>query len=139
MRKKLLLFFWIAGILFPMAWLGRFSPAYRRVFDSIFSPEWMHWIMHALLFGGLAILVLAFARRALSWKTILVTITAVLAVGVFQEAFQLASQGAFSLSGSLFDLGVDLAGGALALAAFVLWTRRKSYRLRAGRAPGPGG
>ena len=49
MRAKLWLAIWLIGLLFPLAWLGRFSTAYRRVFNALFGPEWMHVGMHFAL------------------------------------------------------------------------------------------
>jgi len=39
----------------------------------------------------------------------------VLLVGVTQEAIQMFSVGVFNIGASLFDLGIDLAGGAIPL------------------------
>lgn len=47
-RKHALLFLWLAGILFPMAWLTRFSATYGRLFGRVFNPLWVHVLMHAL-------------------------------------------------------------------------------------------
>jgi hypothetical protein len=109
-RRWLLLLPWLLGILFPLAWLGTLSPAYRRIFDAIFAPLWMHIVMHLLLFGGL-VLLLAFAfRPRRNWRALAVLLGAALVIGMCQEVFQALSSGMFSLTGSLFDLGVDLAG-----------------------------
>ena len=115
LRSRLVLLLWLLGILFPMAWLGRFSPAYRRTFEAIFAPEWMHWFTHALLFGGLAALFVLVLRLNPDRKTTWMVIALTLSAGVLQESFQAFSQGSFSLSGSVFDLGVDLVGGLLGL------------------------
>jgi hypothetical protein len=109
-RARLVLLLWLVGILFPMAWLGRFSPAYRRAFDSIFAPDWMHWIMHALLFGGLVALFFIILRLNLDHKMAWIALALGLGVGCLQETFQALSQGSFSLAGSVFDLWVDLGG-----------------------------
>jgi hypothetical protein len=56
-NSRLALFLlWLAGILLPMAWFGRFSSSYRQAFNLIFSPQWMHIVMHAFLYAGLVVL-----------------------------------------------------------------------------------
>jgi len=135
LRSRLVLLLWLLGILFPMAWLGRFSPAYRRAFEAIFAPEWMHWIMHALLFGGLVALFVIVLRLNLDRKTALIALALVFGVGFLQEVFQALSQGSFSLAGSVFDLGVDLVGGLLGLGVvYVLRTKEsKDFPLSGGK------
>lgn len=120
MRSRLWLLLWLVGILFPMAWLGRLSSAYRRMFDRVFGPAWVHVLMHAILFGGLVVLLTFVFRLPVSRRTALVALGAVLAVGTLQEGFQVLSQGFLSLEGAAVDLGVDLSGGILGLAISVL-------------------
>ena len=135
LRSRLVLLLWLLGILFPMAWLGRFSPAYRRAFEAIFAPEWMHWFTHALLFGGLVALFVIVLRLNLDRKTALIALALVFGVGFLQEVFQALSQGSFSLAGSVFDLGVDLVGGLLGLGVvYVLRTKEsKDFPLSGGK------
>ena len=113
-----------------MAWLGRFSPAYQRAFDAIFAPEWMHWFMHALLFGGLAALFVIVLHLNLDRKTAWIALALALGVGFFQETFQALSQGSFSLAGSVFDLGVDLVGGLLGLGVVYVFRTKEFKNLR---------
>jgi hypothetical protein len=98
MKKTLLLLFWIAGILFPLAWLGKFSQGFRQAFDAVFGPLWMHILMHAGLFAFLALLIALqwskFSRLARG-KLVLPVLGAVLGVGLLQEGFQSLSSGAF--------------------------------------------
>lgn len=123
-HRPLILLLWILGILFPLAALGRFSPAFRGVFDALFAPLWMHIVMHALLFGGLVVLLFFALRWKMGKRTALGALLAVLVVGLLQETLQSLSQGAWPLLGMLADLGVDLAGGTLALVLVWLWTSR---------------
>jgi hypothetical protein len=120
MRARLILCLWLAGILFPLAWFGRFSPLYRRVFDFIFGAEWVHIAMHAALYVVLGILVIAMIRFPRRLRPALAVAIIVLAVGLLQETFQFISQGGGPLrpgilAHSAFDLGVDLLGGFIGL------------------------
>jgi hypothetical protein len=128
MRARIaLLLLWLAGILFPLAWLGRFSHAYRRLFDIIFSPEWMHWVMHALLYAGLVVLLGLVIPLPPGRRGLLLVLGLMLATGALQEYFQAISQGFGSITTALFDLGVDLAGGMMGLAGMMVHKYR-SYR-----------
>ncbi|RPI33136.1 MAG: hypothetical protein EHM70_06945 [Chloroflexota bacterium] len=111
MRSRWLILVWILGILFPMAWLGKYSAGFRRAFDAIFAPTWMHILMHALLYTVLVVLLLVMFRWQASWKTAARALSIVLVVGCAQEGLQSLGAGIFYASAALFDLGVDLAGG----------------------------
>jgi hypothetical protein len=130
MRRKriLLLVLWLLGILFPMAWLGNFSTSYRRVFNAIFTPEWMHWLMHAALYAGLVILLVGGFRLPLDRRTVLFVLAVVLLVGLIQEGMQLFSAVQIVSWNSLFDLGVDLIGAGIGLG--LVWGIRKASGLR---------
>jgi hypothetical protein len=114
MRKRIWLWLWIAGILFPMAWLGRFSTGFRRAFDALFGPLWVHILMHAGLFAVLGILIGAQLRRKKNGLRL--ALFAMLLVGLLQEGLQSLSAGRILPAGSLFDLGIDLAGGLIGVA-----------------------
>ena len=131
MRARIGLLLWLIGIMFPMAWIGHFSPAYQQAFNTIFGAEWMHVLMHALLFATLVIILVYIFRPALKIRTVLVISLLVLGVGFLQEGFQFVSQDNLAIQAImtrhiLFDLSVDLVGGFLALA--VLWTIKKRFR-----------
>jgi len=127
-RAACLLIAWLAGMLFPMALLGKFWPAFRYRFDAIFGPERMHIIMHALLFAGLVLLLWAVLGLRPGRRALWLTLGVVLLVAALQEGFQAISNSYFSLRASLFDLGVDLAGALLGLAAVGGWTVFKTRR-----------
>jgi hypothetical protein len=110
-RARFIFIVWLLGILFPLAWLGRFSPAYRCAFEAVFAPLWMHVLMHALLFAGLAILLVVAFKPFQSVKMVLAVAAVILAIGGLQEGFQWLSRGHFAVAAAAFDLGVDLAGG----------------------------
>jgi hypothetical protein len=116
-----------------MAWLGRFSSAYRRAFDAIFGPLWMHILMHAGLFAVLALLLthrLSNLRIFAGWKLPMLVTSAVLGLGLLQEGLQSLSGGVFLPSAAAFDLGVDFAGGLVGLGiaqGIVLFRRAKGW------------
>lgn len=65
----------------------------------------MHVLMHAALYAGLVILLrLAFRWRP-GWRTAVLSLLAVLAVGITQEVLQSSSQGYWPLWGIVYDLG----------------------------------
>ena len=110
-----ILLFWLLGILFPMAWLGKFSTQYRQAFNAIFSPEWMHWLMHAALYAGLVILFVRAFNLKINHRTTFIVLGLVLIVGIIQEGMQLVSNVQSLRWNSLLDLGVDLAGAGFGL------------------------
>ena len=124
----------LAGILFPMDWPGQVFPAYRAAYAYVFSPVWMHLLMHTLLFAGLAFGLSGLARfiqerrgqdAAEAGRTALAVLAGVLLVGVLQELFQGLSRGTLGwavLPDSLFDLVVDLVGGLLGLGVYAAWS-----------------
>jgi hypothetical protein len=127
-KRLLLLLLWLLGILFPMAWLGNFSADYREAFNTIFAPEWMHWLMHAALYAGLAILLVVVFNLPLNHRTLVLVLGTVLLVGLIQEGMQLFSAVQIVSWNSLFDLGVDLIGAGIGLG--VVWGIRKASGLR---------
>jgi hypothetical protein len=120
MRKRILLLVWIAGIIFPMVGLGRISPQFRRVFNAVFGPNWMHVVMHSVLFAGLVLLLLAATGCKPGWRAAGIALLVLLVVAVVQEGLQALIQGVFTLAGSLYDLNVDLLGGVVGYALFLL-------------------
>jgi VanZ family protein len=127
-KRFLFLIFWLLGILFPMAWLGKFSARYQQIFNAIFAPEWMHWLMHAALYAGLAILLVLVFGLPLTRRTVALVLGIVLLVGLIQEGMQLFSGVQVVSWNSLFDLGVDLAGAGIGLG--VVWGIRKASEVR---------
>ncbi len=131
MRARLALCLLLLGILFPAAWLRQFSTSYRRTFDSIFAPEWMHILLHMALFGILAILLVITLRIPLNRRTAVGVLLAILVIGMLQEGLQLLTHASLltrplAFGGPVFDLGVDLAGASLGLAALLLLRKRQN-------------
>ena len=129
MKRNLVLAFWIFGILFPMGWFIRVSPLGYRLFNDLFSPQWMHIFMHSLLFGVLgALLMFNFFGRMSVRNAAAVVLALVLGVAVAQEGIQLISARLPVHGDNFFDIGVDMSGGivgaALALCVRKLFDRR---------------
>lgn len=125
MRKRLIMLLWLLGILLPMAWFTRFSAMYSRLFQSVFSPLWMHVLTHAFLFAVLAYLLASFVTPRMSLVTrkhvTLVILALVLVVALTQEGLQLLYKSRPPGLDELFDLGVDLVGASVGMLVF--WRR----------------
>ena len=117
----LILALWLAGMLFPTALPGKSSPAYRAVFNAVFHPQWVHVVMHLVLFAGLSLLLVILFRLPLGWRTAGLLLGAAALVGVGQEILQAFSQGFLYIWGAAFDLGVDLLGAGLSY--LLMWWR----------------
>ncbi len=111
-RKKIFLLLWVAGIVLPLAGLSRVSPRFQQAFNTAFGLNWVHVVMHILLFTGLVLFLLAAFGLKPGWRTAGLALVAILLAAGFQEGLQALSQGVFSLGGSMYDLGVDLIGGS---------------------------
>lgn len=109
-KRSLVLLAWLVGILFPMAWLGEFSSRFLKYFDALFSPEWMHWVMHAFLYTCLAILVGWIFALNSSWKTLRILLIVGLVIGMIQEGMQILAGVQIIGWNTLLDLGVDSLG-----------------------------
>lgn len=118
-RKHALLFLWITGMLFPLAWLTRFSAPYSRLFERVFNPLWMHVLMHALLFAVLAYWLArhmaGHAVAARRWHTAALILGLVLATAVAQEGIQLLYKARAVGADEVLDIGIDLAGGVFGM------------------------
>jgi hypothetical protein len=101
--------------------------------DWLFEPEWLHVVMHFVIFAGLAIL-LSSVRRDGRGIPLGKLVLVVLVVGFFQELLQyLSDSGWFfprsAVLDSLFDLGVDLTGALAGLAVFHRYNAFRRSRL----------
>jgi len=128
MRKGVILLLWLLGILFPMAWLTRFSSVYDRLFEHLFNPLWTHMLMHAFLFAVLAYLLAqrmghrtAMVPRS---RVILSVLALVLVIALLQEGIQLLYKARPLGIDELLDVGIDLVGGSLGVMAF-WWQAQK--------------
>lgn len=134
MKRYLFLLFWTIGILMPMAWLLRPSPVAYRIFNTLFSPVWMHILMHSLLFAVLGALLMQSLSGTLA-RRVGLTLTLVLVAAILQEGFQLLSRQSVLHPDNLFDITVDMLGGLLGLSAALAF--RKIAAIRAARTQVP--
>jgi VanZ family protein len=115
MRSRIWLVVWIIGILFPMEFLARVWPAFGRVFNPIFSPDWVHIVMHTLLYAVLVFL-LAQMIPPVSRNAILILMGLGLLVGCLQEGLQLVSAWVWpGWPPEILDLSVDLLGAVIGI------------------------
>ncbi|MXX24573.1 MAG: hypothetical protein F4Z82_03875 [Caldilineaceae bacterium SB0668_bin_21] len=127
MKRNLFLVFWIVGILMPMAWLVRPSPVAYRIFNTLFSPAWMHILMHGLLFAVLGALLMQ-RLSGTPARRVGLTLTLVLAAAILQEGFQLLSRQSVLHPDNLFDIGVDMLSGLLGVLAVLTVRKRATER-----------
>lgn len=126
MKRHLFLILWTLGILTPITWLVRPSPAAYRLFNTLFSPPWMHIFMHSLLFAVLGVLLMQRLSGTLA-RRVGLTLSFALCAAILQEGFQLLSRQAVLHPDNLFDIGVDMLGGLLGIGA-VLGVRKIAAR-----------
>ena len=117
MRSRIWLVLWVAGILFPMAFLAKLWPAFGNVFSAVFAQDWTHILMHTLLYAVLGLL-MAQAISPTSSKAILILGGLALLVGCLQEGLQLFSAGTWGgWPPEILDLFVDLGGTIIGISA----------------------
>ena len=137
-KRALILIAWIVGILFPFGWLARFSDSYRRVFDAVFGPPWMHVLMHAAIYAVLAYLlaglVAARCLASIRVRCLGLLFAVILGVAIGQEGFQLWFKGRLLGASEWFDVAVDVAGALLGVAVFAF--SRGGIRWRVNSEPG---
>jgi len=126
-KQKILLMVWLVGILIPLNWMERFVSNLRRVYWMLTGSEPVHVIGHLILFSGLVILILQIFQLPLNKRTAIWLVLLVLMMGLGQEYFQLqVKRRAFGWP-EVFDLGVDLAAGAVGWAAYHYYLRNVRY------------
>jgi hypothetical protein len=133
MRSRIILTIWLVCILFPLAWIGRVSDGSKQFMDWLLEPEWLHVVMHFVIYAGLAIL-LSSVRQDGPGIPVVQLIAVVLVVGFFQELLQYLSDAGWffprsAVLDSIFDLGVDLAGALTGLALFNRFSIFRRLRL----------
>lgn len=127
MKRYLFLVFWTIGILMPVAWLLRPSPVAYRIFNTLFSPAWMHILMHSLLFAVLGALLMQSLSGTLA-RRVGLTLALVLVAAILQEGFQLLSRQSVLHLDNLFDISVDMLGGLLGVLAVMTVRKRATER-----------
>ncbi|MXZ21251.1 MAG: hypothetical protein F4Y84_11725 [Caldilineaceae bacterium SB0665_bin_25] len=126
MKRHLFLILWTLGILTPITWLVRPSPAAYRLFNTLFSPPWMHIFMHSLLFAVLGALLTQRLSGTLA-RRVGLTLALVLGAAILQEGIQLLSRQSVLHADNLFDIAVDMLGGLLGIGV-VLGVRKIAAR-----------
>ncbi len=134
MKRNLFLLFWTIGILMPMAWLLRTSPVAYRIFNTLFSPVWMHILMHSLLFAVLGALLMQRLSGTLA-RRVGLTLALVLVAAILQEGFQLLSRQSVLHLDNLFDIGIDMLGGLLGLSAVLVFRKIAARRAAQTQVP----
>jgi VanZ family protein len=106
-----------------MEFLARVWPAFGKIFNPIFSPDWVHIVMHTLLYSGLVFL-LAQSISPISAKASLVLVGMGVLVGCLQESLQLLSARTWpGWPPEILDLCVDLMGASIGIGLSRLWMR----------------
>ena len=119
-----ILILWLVGMIFPVNWLRRVSPTFRQHYDPLVPLEWVHIVMHTLLFVVLTLLLIYVFQLPLNRRTVLIVLGTLLAVGIFQEILQLQTKNRPFMWYEVYDLAVDLAAGVLGLGlAGLIWGR----------------
>ncbi|MDH5605868.1 MAG: hypothetical protein OEY93_03175 [Anaerolineae bacterium] len=113
MKQKILLLGLVMLIVFPLNFLRLFSPALRQAFDHVFDPEWVHIVGHLGLYAALVVLLRILFHLPAKPLTVALIAGVILILGGTQEYLQLIFKGRPFGPADLFDLQVDLAGGAL--------------------------
>ena len=125
MLKRITLLVWIAMIIFPLAGLGWLYPGLLVRFNTLFRSHAAHVLMHAALFAGLVVLLLAAFNMKPGLRAMAVSCLAILVVAGLQEWLQTLSQGFFPVLGTLYDLAVDFLGGVVGYGVYVILTSDK--------------
>lgn len=107
-----------------MAFLGRIWPAFGTFFNQVFTSSLSHILFHAFLYSVLALLLVLWIQP-FTGSSYLKIMGWILLVGLLHEGIQVMLAGAWpGWAAELFDLAVDLCGGALGLALLVFFRRR---------------
>lgn len=128
-KRKLFALFWLVAMIFPYSRLLPYWDDLRRAFWRLFASELAHVIGHLFLFSIFTALVLAVFQLPLDWRSAVLVAGVVLLVGVGQELLQLQVKGRAFGGPEVFDLGVDLVGGALGW-QLARWMRHYGRYLR---------
>jgi len=119
--KRVLLVLWIALAIYPIVGLGWLYPGLTRRLNDIFYSATAHVLLHAALFAGLVIILLAAFNFKPGLGAVAVSFLAILIVAGLQEWLQALSQNFFPLFGALYDLGVDFLGGVVGYGFYVIF------------------
>ena len=121
-KRIAILILWLVGMIFPVNWLRHVSPTFRQHYDPLVPLEWVHIVMHTLLFAVFVVLLIYVFQPPLNRRTALTVLGTLLVVGIFQEILQLRVKARPFMWYEVYDLAVDLAAGVLGLGiAGLIW------------------
>ena len=130
MRRYCLLGFWLVGILFPLGWLGSFSTSYRQAFNAAFGAETTHVVMHFILYMSLVVIGFWSFNAQLTHHSLIISLALILCIGMVQELFQALSSGNYLPWAIMYDLVIDLTGGAMGLILIAAWKHTRKLMAR---------
>jgi glycopeptide antibiotics resistance protein len=124
-KRSWVLVLWLLGMLFPVGWLGNISPRFEAILSTVFSPEWVHWLMHAALFASLAVFLIWVFELTISRRTLGLIILAGFLVGLIQEWLQLLAGVQVLGWNTFFDLCVDSLGLLIGFGIAAIGNRKR--------------
>ena len=132
MRKSfwiVVIVLWIVGILFPTAWFSNQFGVFSEHFNQIFSPQWVHIVMHAGLYAMLMVFLSHYGNQKGSTSVYKLWIIIGL-IAVTQEILQSVVVGRTFSYSEVFDIFVDFSGAGLGrLVYMVQFNRREESKL----------
>ncbi len=86
--------------------------------------------MHMFLYAVLTALIMSllFSERLSTFQILLFALAGTALIAIFQEAFQMLSEGVALGTDEFFDFFVDLSSGALGAMLYLLVSRQKRYQ-----------
>ena len=128
--RILVLLAWILGILVPFYSVSGVYAPFRAAVDRVFQTQTSHVIMHMFLYAVLTALIMSllFSERLSTFQILLFALAGTALIAIFQEAFQMLSEGVALGADEFFDFFVDLSGGALGAMLYLLVSRQKRYQ-----------
>ncbi len=107
-----------------MTWIARQSAVFNYYFEIAFAMEWVHVVMHILLYAGLSILLMFGFNWHPNLKVFGLILFIALLLGITQEILQqVAGHIPYFRWNSLFDIGVNLVGTVIGFGLMV-WYKR---------------
>ncbi len=122
----MILFLWLAGMLFPLNWLMVKFSLVRRYFNPVLAPEWIHILAHMFLFGVFAVMIVRVFNLPFNIQTAILLGIMILITGGLQEVLQLQMKGRPFGIPEVFDLYVDIVGGLLGWLVFWFIDKQKN-------------
>lgn len=120
--RVIILILWVFAMVLPLYSFTSGSASFRAAFDSVFQTQASHIAMHMFLYGVLAYLVasILFKTTLSTTRFFLFLLMAVVAVALLQESIQMISEDVAFGFDEIFDVFVDLGGGAIGTVLYVI-------------------